>query len=247
MNVKAKIQEAKPETLNSAALRKLLEVKVPVQHFALWIVGDSPLICHAWSEKAKREMLSKQVKATKVREAREPHEDFISSLYIIAEGQYGFPTMAIKSAVVDCAHKDKGIARTLVQNSLWLDTTFVSIGTAHRGASCDMPLTRVYGSEPRMREDMVRIGSGLNRTANLAYRATFSKWAMFVTGRFNPTSLPVETLVSLLAEAGATRGIGEWRNEKSGVFGAFHLTTDDSEDRAWSNFRDGKGPLPGGA
>ena len=33
--------------------------------FHMWLIGDTPLITHAWSHKAKEEMLSKQVKATR--------------------------------------------------------------------------------------------------------------------------------------------------------------------------------------
>lgn len=50
---------------------------------------------------------------------------------------------------------------------------------------CDMPLVRIWGTDPEMREDMVKIGSGMTKTANLAYRAQFTHWAIRVTGEFN--------------------------------------------------------------
>ena len=45
-----------------------VSVNIPainIREFSLKIVGDSPLIVHAWSEKAKREMLEKQMKKSK--------------------------------------------------------------------------------------------------------------------------------------------------------------------------------------
>jgi hypothetical protein len=49
-------------------------------HFKL--VGDSPLIVHAWSEKAKRQMLDKQMKkATKAKEAKDPQADYEACFY----------------------------------------------------------------------------------------------------------------------------------------------------------------------
>ena len=47
------------------------------------IVGDAPLIVHAWSEKAKRMMLEAQMKTTKTKAkaVRDPFDDFINSLY----------------------------------------------------------------------------------------------------------------------------------------------------------------------
>jgi hypothetical protein len=38
-------------------------------------------------------------------------------------------------------------------------------------------------------------------------------------------------------------GVGEWRNEKKGFFGAYHLA-DPAEARAWDAFAAGTGPLP---
>lgn len=41
-------------------LARSLSQKPAFKTFRLWLVGDTPLITHAWSEKAKREMLQKQ-------------------------------------------------------------------------------------------------------------------------------------------------------------------------------------------
>src|SRR6185312_411986 len=99
---------AKTESLASA-----LSKKPTFKSFSVWLVGDTPIITHAWSEKAKREMLSKQVKATKGgKEARDPQADFISSLYEMGDGAFGFPATGIKNCILSAAHKDKGIARS---------------------------------------------------------------------------------------------------------------------------------------
>ena len=47
------------------------------------IIGDTPLIVHAWSDKAKRMMLEAQQKATKTKakEIRDPYDEFINSMY----------------------------------------------------------------------------------------------------------------------------------------------------------------------
>src|SRR4051812_18061088 len=86
-------QVATKETLNLGAL---MSSKVTYQHFAIWLIGTTPIICHSWSEKAKRAMLQKQAKATKAgKEARNPEEDFVNSLYPMGTERkkpiYGFP------------------------------------------------------------------------------------------------------------------------------------------------------------
>jgi hypothetical protein len=209
-----------------------------------WIIGDTPLITHAWSEKARRDMLQKQVKATKPgKEARDPQTDFVNSLYEMGEGIYGFPVSGIKNCILSAAHKDKGLARTQVAAALWLDGDMVRTRPALAGAVCDMPLCRIFGSAPEMREDMVRVGAGLNKTATLTYRAQFRIWAISVKGRVNASVLPLETLAFLVNEAGLATGIGEWRNERKGMFGAFHLASG-VEEQVWEAFAKGEGAMP---
>jgi hypothetical protein len=218
--------------------------KAKFKAFSVWIVGDTPLITHAWSEKARREMLGKQVKAPKAgREARDPQADFVSSLYEMGEGEYGFPATGLKNCILSVAHKDKGMPRTQVMAALWINAQMVRTRPALAGAICDMPLLRIYGSDPAMREDMVKVGAGLNKTASLAYRGQFTVWACRVTGRINSDVLTVEQLAYLIDDAGIACGLGEWRNERKGMFGAFHrgnLT----EERAWEAYAAGKGELP---
>lgn len=238
----ADLRKAEPgEVVN---LAKLLSRTPIFGGFRVWLVGDTPLICHAWSEKARREMLQKQVKAPKAgREARDPKGDFESSLYEMGDGTYGFPVAGVKNAILSGAHKDKGIPKTAVMSALWLDAQMVRTRPALAGAVCDMPLVRVYGTKPEMREDMVRVGAGLNKTASLAYRGQFRHWAILVKGRLNESVVNVEQLIYLLRDAGMSSGLGEWRNERRGMFGAFHLG-DVDEDAAWTAFAEGKGPMP---
>lgn len=226
------------------SLTAALSKKTDYKRFAIWIVGDTPLITHAWSEKAKREMLQKQVKAVKGgKDVRDPQSDFVSSLYEMGNGGYGFPAMGFKNCVISAAHKDRGIARTAVLSALWIDADLVRVRPALAGAICDMPLLRIYGTEPENREDMVKIGSGLNKVANLAYRGQFSVWAMKVSGEFNSNIITAEALAFLIDEAGRAYGLGEWRNERKGMFGAFHLASED-EEAEWESYRSGNGKLP---
>lgn len=226
------------------SLSRALSKDVQFKRFSVWLVGDTPLITHAWSEKARREMLEKQVKATKGgRDVRDPQADFVSSLYEIGEGAYGFPAMGVKNCILASAHKDKGIARTAVMSALWIDADMVRSRPALAGAICDMPLVRIYGTPPEMREDMVKIGSGMNKTATLAYRGQFTVWAMKVTGRFNSTVLTPDALAFLIQQSGMESGLGEWRNERKGLFGAFHLATA-AEEKKWDDFSTGGGEIP---
>jgi hypothetical protein len=242
-----KVETPQPTTTNEKVdriqLGELLSEKAPSQDFIFWIVGDTPIIVHAWSEKAKGDMLKTQAGATRTaKEKRDPEKDFLQSLYDMGDGIYGFPVTAVKKAILSCAHKDRGVPRSDVMQALWLDAEVVRVRPALAGAICDMPLVRIYGSQPEMREDMVRIGAGLRKTANLAYRAQFSTWALRITGNVNPLMVAPHALAFLVRQAGSGIGIGDWRNEKGGWFGAFHIATP-AEQREWDAHARG-GPVP---
>lgn len=168
------------------------------------IVGDSPLICHAWSEKAKREMLDKQMKKAKTaKEAKDPTADFRACLYIRDDGKYGFPAAAFKSAAVDACSSVDGITKVEARGA------FHIVG--------DLP--EIYG-EPNPREDMVRVGMG---TADIRYRAEFREWRARIRIRFNANVLSAEQIVNLFNTAGFAVGIGDWRPQKDGSYGMFHV------------------------
>ena len=235
---------AAKNTETKQSLTGMLSKPPTFKGFTVWLIGDTPLIVHAWSEKARREMLAKQTKATKAgKEVRDPEADFVSSLYEMGDDGYGFPAMGVKNAILSVSHKDKGVARSAVMGALWIDADMVRARPALAGAICDMPLIRIYGTAPEMREDMVKIGSGLNKIANLSYRGQFTVWALRVSGKFNTSTLTADALAFLIQEAGTACGLGEWRNERRGLFGAFHLANA-AEEKAWDAYADSGGQLP---
>lgn len=178
--------------------------KLNLQHLEITLVGDSPLICNAWSEKAKRAMLDKQMKkARAAREAKDPKKDFQSSLYPHPAGGYGFPAVGVKSAAVDaCSHVD-GVTKVEARGAFHVDEELVRIS-----------------GKPTPREDMVRVGMG---TADIRYRGQFVKWSTKFTVTFNANVLSAEQIVNLFDTAGFGIGIGEWRPQKSGSYGRFHV------------------------
>lgn len=177
-----------------------------IQTVTFILVGDSPLIVHAWSEKAKRQMLDKQMKkATKAKEAKDPEADYEACFYKTDTGAYGFPAIGVKAAMVSaCRFVDAKM--TVMRGAFHID--------------CEM--LEVIG-EPRPREDMVRVGMG---TADIRYRPEFVGWKMPVTVKFNASVISAEQIANLLNAAGFGVGIGEWRPEKNGSYGRFHVAAE---------------------
>lgn len=187
------------------------------------IVGDSPLIMHKWSEKAKKEILDKQMKKAKSKghDAKDPFADFISSMYWLdgepenktPEGfaaaledgaRFGFPSTAVKAAAVAAAYR-AGITKNMVS----MNGAFHILGE----------FVEIHG-EPVMREDMVKVGMGV---ADIRYRGEFPEWWSSFTVRYNAAAISLEQLINMINIGGFACGIGEWRAEKGGVYGSFHI------------------------
>ncbi len=209
------------------AKAKKEDVLIPainIQYATIRVVGDSPLIVHKWSEKAKKEILDKQMKKakTKGRDAKDPVRDFIDSLYWLdgepqektedgflaaiqsGSAQFGFPAVAFKAAAVSAGYRSGVTKDKVSMNAAFhIDGEFVEIkGT------------------PNMREDMVRVGMG---TADIRYRGEFQQWSATFTVKYNASAISLEQLVNLFNLGGFACGLGEWRPEKGGAFGMFHV------------------------
>jgi len=178
--------------------------KIDVRTMQIRLVGDSPLICHAWSEKAKKQMLDKQMKKAKTaKEAKDPQRDYEDSLYKHPDGGYGFPAVGFKSAAVSACRFADGMKMTEARGA------FHVVGE----------LVKIEG-EPSMREDMVKLQLS---TADIRYRGQFYPWAATLTIAYNASVFSPEQIVNLMNLAGFGVGVGEWRPERDGSYGRFHV------------------------
>ena len=211
----------------ATAAKKDVAIELPALNIGLMevtLIGDSPLIVHAWSAKAKKEMLDKQMKKAKAaKEAKNPKADFEASMYRLADGGYGFPSVAFKSAAVMAGTSVAGLTKVQARQAFHILGEDADIPGAFEGSKSRVNLVRIEGGEPTMREDMVRVGMG---TADLRYRPEFSKWRAKVLVRYNTNVLSESQILNLLNVAGFAVGVGEWRPEKDGQYGMFHVATE---------------------
>lgn len=192
---------------------KTVVIEIPpvvIRTMPIRIVGDSPLISHKWSDKAKQMMLDKQMgKAVPKKAPKDPEQEYRDSLYEHPDGGYGFPSVAFKAAAVSACRSVDGIKMTEARAAFHVPGELVKIdGT------------------PEMREDMVRIGMG---TADIRYRGEFKQWSATLLIRFNENVLTPSQIVNLFNVAGFGVGVGEWRPEKDGSYGMFHVALGETE------------------
>ena len=208
---------------------EVIEIRpIEIKKVTIRIVGDTPLIMHAWSEKAKRMMLEAQmgVAKGKKKEAKNPVDDFIRSMYwltpmpedgtmesfeeAIANGaRFGFPVTAFKQAAISAAYrmgwaKDKMSMR----GAFFID-------------SDENGMIEIHSDTPEMREDMVKVGMG---TADIRYRGEFKNWYADLTISYNANGqYSLENIVNIINAGGYVCGVGEWRPERDGQNGMFHV------------------------
>ncbi len=203
-----------------AAAAKSTAVELPpmnIQTLDIPIIGDSGLICHAWSSKAKKQMLDKQMKrATTGKVAKDPWQDFCETLYWldgmpetpteddVMNARFGFPAVAFKSAAITAVTSTGGMTKVMARQCFHIVGEYVEI----------------LGPTPSMREDMVRVGMG---TADIRHRAEFETWGAILRVQHNANVLSAEQVIGLFEAGGFGVGIGDWRPEKDGVNGRFHV------------------------
>jgi hypothetical protein len=172
---------------------------------------ESPLVIHAFAEKAKQEIRDKQQKAAKeAKAARNPEEEFLAARYVDAEGRECVPLTCLKKALISAAPAFDDLTKVALRQAFFVE------GVGVTGPL--VPLERLDGSPAigRMREDAVTIGIS---TRALAYRPEYPEWQVHVRIEFNPRLVSEAQLLALVDQAGWGVGIGEGRPERSSALG----------------------------
>lgn len=212
------------------AAETLVEIRpIKIRKVALRIKGDTPMIQHAWSEKAKRMMLESQMGLAKgkKKETKNPVDDFIRSMYwlspmpeegteeafekAIKEGaRFGVPVTGIKKSALSAAYRLGWVKdRMGLKGAFFID-------------SDENGLVELHSDTPIMREDMVKIQT----TTDIRYRGEFRNWYCDITLSYDENGqFSLENIINAINAGGYVCGIGEWRPERDGDFGRFHVET----------------------
>ncbi len=188
-------------------------VEFSIRQVTIPIIGISPLIIHAWSEKAKKMIADKQAGKAKNKkhEIRDPEDDFEQAKHISEDGWEGLPAAAIKAAMIRGA-KMVGMVMKDTQAAFFVN------------ADCEKTqLVRIHG-DSRMRTDMVRVGMG---AADIRYRPEYPEWYIELNIDFNEGLISIDQLHQIVKAAGYGNGLGEMRPEKGKFnYGRFKLANE---------------------
>jgi len=208
----------------ATTVKEIVIPAIKIKEVSFKIVGDSPLIMHAWDPKTKEQMLNVMMGNAKTvgREPKDPDREFISSMYWLAgaptelteegfkeaiksgKARFGFPSRAFKAAAVSAGYRAKVTKdKVSMQGAFHIDSEFVEIN-----------------GTPRKREDMVRVSGGL---PDIRYRGEFPEWSAIILVKYNSGVVSDKQVINLFNLGGFACGIGEDRPEKGGQFGMYHV------------------------
>ena len=184
------------------------------------ILGTSPLICHRYPFKAWQELVlpsRKENRAALEQTLKHvPIEEYRESLYRNRDPKratmFHLPNGMFAGALTQAGVDVPGAARATLERL-----------TRVADVSIDL-----YGV-PQIFCAMVR-NSGINRTPDVRTRPIFPQWACRVTVRYCRPQLTERNISNLMGAAGLICGIGDWRGERGGPYGAFKVVGDDDRE-----------------
>lgn len=200
-----------------------IELKpIKIKEIEITIKGVSPLITHNFDEKSRRQIVEAQMKKPKVKETRNPIEDFMRACYwltpmpeeftqeafekALKEGaRFGFPAKGVKESIVAGAYRNK-----MTKDKVSLYGAFL----------IPQELLEIKYEELTMREDYVRIAHG---GTDVRYRPEFKNWSMKFKIQYNENTYSLEEIINFINYGGFSCGLGEMRVEKGGNFGSYQV------------------------
>lgn len=205
------------------AKQKDIEVQVMevVQGVAdFYVLGRTPLILNRLSDKAMRELLmpdrSNKKKSGKVKhDVLSEYRNASVNLDDDADTLLALPSVAFKGAMMTAS----------------LDIPDISKASIGRMVQIEGEYTGIFG-KPELLMSMVR-SAGMNKTPDVRTRIIIRKWAARISVSYIKPQLGDRAIANLLAAAGMTAGVGDFRPEKGkGKCGQFVLASADDKEFA---------------
>ena len=205
----AKAKTTAVETIEAIKTRRII----------IKVVGTSPLIMHRFSFKARQELLfpspkknaSERAGTLKHNVVEEYRECFYRNRNPKSAALFHLPNGTVHGALASAALDIPGATKASIER-----------------------LTQVIGNVelfgvPKLFMAMVR-SSDMGRTPDVRTRPIFERWACTVEIEYKTDPLTDNQILNLLSAAGFLVGIGDWRRQKGGEYGAFRVANANDAD-----------------
>lgn len=183
------------------------------------LLGTTPLIHNTMSAKVRRELLLPKGRKTAAEKAgqlkHEPLEEYRASVRRMEEGPtaIGVPGPAFKGGICNAAIDVPGATKAQVGRLVHVNGYTIP----------------VYGV-PEIFSSVVR-SADINKTPDVRTRAIMPQWACKLSISFIKPLVRDSVVIGLLAAAGYTQGVGDFRVQKGkGDFGQFKIVSPDDPE-----------------
>jgi hypothetical protein len=157
-------------------------------------------------------MLDKQTKKAKgAKAARDPLAEVKAATYMLPNKKFGIPASGIKNCAVSACKFIDGVPMTRAKGAFFvLEDADGLVEIKTKGGM-------------QVDERMVAIGPFGKKTKMARFRPRFDDWTCTFKVLYDPDLLSAEQLLNLYERAGFSVGLCEFRPEKSGSMGMFHV------------------------
>jgi hypothetical protein len=188
------------------------------------ILGTTPTICARMSEKAGRELLLPRGRKSAAEKASSlkhvPRQEFRDAPYLLNKiGDDSGPTYIaclatqFKNMIASAALDIPGATKSQIGRLMWVEGE-------------RLPLWGV----PQLHMAITR-SADINRTPDVRTRCIVTEWATQITVSYMVPILKEKVVTNLLAAAGLTQGLGDYRPQKGkGTYGQFQLVSPDDPE-----------------
>lgn len=181
------------------------------------IVGISPYVQHAFSEKQRKQMEATQRAGQQARGKRTRTPKNFDEVYEaakhkakVAKGEIawcGIPCPAFRNAMIS-ACRLIGFKMTIAKLSIFVEADGIDVNDG-------TPLVRIHG-EPRIHQSAARNANG---SADVRWRPMWEEWYADVRVSWDEDQFSSADVVNLMLRAGLQVGIGEGRPDSPNSFG----------------------------
>lgn len=201
--------------------KEMIEVsEIDMTEITFYIVGTAPLIMNRFSQKAWQQLLLPPQSVNRAEREQtlkhNPVEEFRGAVYKNRDHKrpafLHIPNGMFHKAIASAALDIPGATKAKIERLTKIPDVNIDL----------------YGV-PRLFCAMVR-NSDMNRTPDVRTRPIFEQWACAITVRYVTGILTERTIAALLGAAGKIVGIGDWRGEKGGPYGAFRIAQQDDKE-----------------
>ena len=185
------------------------------------VLGTAPLICNRMSEKARRELLLPKGRKNAAEKAsslkHDPLAEYRASPYT-SQMDSGPTRLQLLASMF------KGAMKTAALDIPGANKAQIGRLVYVQGDRVDL-----FGV-PQLLMSVTR-SKDMNRTPDVRSRAIVPEWACRITVKFVKPIMREQSVTNLLAAAGITAGVGDWRVEKgAGSYGTFRLCSSTDPD-----------------